>query len=138
MSNLPKWLDAAEERCAEAAPGPWHIGWVNEPREDADDETADIDDVNGHNVCQAAWHRDQQFIIGARTDLPRALRPLRAALKVVEAARFMTECFSEEWCRVHVKNDHVCEMDHKDEMMVAEGTAGIRTALRAFDEEATR
>ena len=36
---------------------------------------------------------------------------------------------SREWAREHARNDHVCELDHKDEMAIAECVERAHAAL---------
>jgi hypothetical protein len=77
-----EWLAAAKARCERATPGPWH---------QHERATTSVQDVQGRDVLHwqssipedASWeraNRNAAFIAHARTDLPRALAALEAAL----------------------------------------------------------
>lgn len=45
------------------------------------------------------------------------------------ALEFIAGCNTPEWCREHMKDDHFCALDHKDEVVLAEAVLRAHEAL---------
>lgn len=95
-------IEAIEKRCAAATPAPWESEMVLEPWDDDNGGEHHINTAKGELIAQTNYDTlcrktdeatfktsaaDAEFISHSRTDLPRLLDEVKAARKVVEAAR---------------------------------------------------
>ena len=82
-----EWLDQAQARCDAATEGPWALDLKWDERHGTN---YGVDAIEAHDtwpVVDGGIEEDAEFIAAARTDLPRAIAALRAAMEVHEPTR---------------------------------------------------
>jgi DNA-binding transcriptional regulator YiaG len=49
--------------------------------------------------------------------------------KLKSAVRELLDNFPADWCREHMQDDHICTLDHKSEVVIAECIQDVREAI---------
>ena len=83
-------------------------------------------------ICLECFTRALRPIGDGIRKLRGALADPRVIAEAIEAAtrRIEETGFSAKWCAEHAVDDHLCNLDHKDEMEIAEMVPDVLRILR--------